>query len=112
MAEVARTHGIDVEIGGFEAWDPAGRTFDVIVSGQAWHWIDPDRGAAKAAGLLSPGGLLATAWDFSRVDTDVQRRLDAVYTRVAPQLAGQSIMSGCGPATIPPVLDQLRASAR
>jgi SAM-dependent methyltransferase len=112
MAEVARAHGIDVEIGGFEAWDPAGRSFDVIVSGQAWHWIDPDRGAAKAAALLSPGGLLAPCWNFSTVDADMQLRLDAVYARVVPQLVSKSMLNGCGPATIPPVVEQLRASGR
>ena len=26
MAEIARSHGIDVEIGAFEDWNPAGRT--------------------------------------------------------------------------------------
>lgn len=112
MAEVARTYGIDVEISGFEAWDPAGRTFDAIVSGQAWHWIDPDRGAAKAAAVLSPGGLLAPCWNYSTVDADVQRRLDVVYTRVAPQLVDKSVLNGCGPASIPPVLEQLRATRR
>jgi len=112
MAAVARAHGVDVEIGGFEAWDPARRTFDLIVSGQAWHWIDPDQGAAKAAALLPPGGLLVPCWNFSTVDADMQRRLDAAYTRAAPQLVGQSMLNGCGPATIPPVLAQLRASGR
>ena len=27
----------------FEAWDPAGRTFDAVIAGQAWHWVDPVR---------------------------------------------------------------------
>ncbi|HEY3632325.1 MAG TPA: class I SAM-dependent methyltransferase [Jatrophihabitantaceae bacterium] len=112
MAEVARAHGIEVEIGGFEAWDPAGRTFDVVVSGQAWHWIDPDRGAAKVAALLSAGGLLVPCWNYSTVDEPVQRRLDAAYARVAPQLVDKSVLNGCGPRSIPPVLEQLRATGR
>jgi hypothetical protein len=28
MAEIARDHGVDVEVAAFEAWDAAGRTFD------------------------------------------------------------------------------------
>ncbi len=43
----------------FEAWDPAGREFDAVISGQSWHWVDPVAGAAKAAQVLRPGGRLA-----------------------------------------------------
>src|SRR6266496_6141169 len=88
MADVARSHGIEVEIGGFESWDARERRFDLIVSGQAWHWIDPDVGAAKAASLLRPGGLLVPFWNFSVLDPDVSRRVDAAYERVEAQLAG------------------------
>ena len=56
MAEVARRRGLAVEVAAFEAWEPAGRRFDAVVAGQAWHWIDPDAGAAKAAEVLRPGG--------------------------------------------------------
>jgi len=109
MASVARRYGVDVEIGGFEQWDAAGRTFDLIVSGQAWHWIDPERGADKAVSLLRPGGLLAPFWNFSTVDADLQRRLDAAYRRAAPRLLGGSVvLSGAGPRTIPPLVDGLR----
>jgi SAM-dependent methyltransferase len=59
MADFARGRGLDVEVAKFEDWDPAGRTFDAVVSGTAWHWVDPLAGAHKAAGVLSPGGLLA-----------------------------------------------------
>jgi len=56
MAAVARAHGIRVEVATFEAWDPAGRRFDLVMSAQAWHWIDPAVGLKKAAVLLSAGG--------------------------------------------------------
>ncbi len=59
MAAFARDRGTDVEVATFEDWDPAGRTFDAVVAGQAWHWVDPAAGPAKAAGVLRPGGLLA-----------------------------------------------------
>jgi Methyltransferase domain len=48
MAEVARGHGAEVEIAAFEGWDAGGRTFDLVTCVDAWHWIDPARGAAKA----------------------------------------------------------------
>src|SRR5262249_45057640 len=112
MAAVARTHGIAVEVGGFETWDAAGRRFDLIVSGQAWHWIDPERGAAKAGQLLGGGGLLAPFWNFTGLDPDVQARLDDVYARIAPQITARSVVRRGGPATIPPAVQRLRATGR
>jgi SAM-dependent methyltransferase len=46
MADLARQSGVEVEVAAFEIWDPAGRAFDAVVAGQAWHWVDP---AAEAA---------------------------------------------------------------
>jgi SAM-dependent methyltransferase len=63
MAEVARADGLEVEVAKFEDWDPAGRQFDAVVAGQAWHWVDPVAGAAQAAGALRPGGRLALFWN-------------------------------------------------
>src|SRR3954454_15699244 len=58
MAEVSRSrYGIEAEVAEFEQWDPAGRSFDAVVAGQTWHWVDPAAGAAKAAQVLRPGGL-------------------------------------------------------
>ena len=54
MAELARRSGIDVEVAAIETWDPAGRHFDAVIAGQAWHWVDPVAGAAKAAQALRP----------------------------------------------------------
>jgi SAM-dependent methyltransferase len=110
MAAVARAHGIAVEVGTFEHWDAAGRRFDLIISGQAWHWIDPDAGAVKAAALLRPHGLLAPFWNFSTVDADLRARIDAAYARIAPHVTDRSVVRSGGPATIPPAADQLRAA--
>jgi SAM-dependent methyltransferase len=54
MAALARQSGLQVEVAKFEDWDPAGRAFDAVLSGQTWHWIDPIAGAAKAAEVLRP----------------------------------------------------------
>lgn len=86
MAAVARGHGLTVEVGAFEAWDPADRRFDLAVSGQAWHWIDPAVGPAKAASALRPGGVLAPFWNFGTPEARLWRRLDALYERLAPGL--------------------------
>jgi hypothetical protein len=37
MADVARSHGIEVEVSPFETWDDGGRRFDLITCGEAWH---------------------------------------------------------------------------
>src|SRR5215468_2654544 len=63
MADLARRNGLEVEMAAFEAWDPAGRAFDAVVAGQAWHWVDPVAGAAKAAQALRPAGRLAVFWN-------------------------------------------------
>ncbi|MFI6505405.1 class I SAM-dependent methyltransferase [Nonomuraea typhae] len=59
MAEFARGTGVPVEVSTFETWPTADRRFDAVVSGTAWHWIDPVAGVDKAAQVLRPGGLLA-----------------------------------------------------
>jgi SAM-dependent methyltransferase len=84
MAEFAQQTGTDVEIGTFEDWDPRGRSFDAVVAGQAWHWVDPVRGAAKAAQVLRPHGLLALYWHVFDPPSQVADAFDDVLHRVAP----------------------------
>ena len=86
MAAVARSRGVRVEIGTFEDWDAAGRTFDLVVCGSAWHWIEPERGIAQAAAVLRPGGTLARFWSFHVLADEALARLAPVYACVAPQL--------------------------
>ena len=84
MAEVARRSGVDVEVSAFETWNAAGREFDAVVSGQAWHWVDPVAGAAKAAEALHPGGRLALFWNVLEPQPDVDAAFSAVYRHVLP----------------------------
>ncbi|MCU1647261.1 MAG: Methyltransferase type 11 [Nocardia sp.] len=84
MADFARRSGIDVEVATFEAWDPAGRTFDAIVAGQAWHWVDPIAGAAKSAQVLRTGGRLAPFWHVFQLPFEVAQAFSEVYERVIP----------------------------
>ena len=86
MAEVARRSGLEVEVAAFEAWDPAGRAFDAVISGQTWHWVDPVAGAAKAAQALRPGGRLAVFWNAGQPTPDMTEAFAAVYRRVLPDL--------------------------
>jgi SAM-dependent methyltransferase len=84
MTDFARRTGIEVEVATFEAWDSAGRTFDAVVAGQAWHWVDPVAGAAKAAQVLRPGGALAVFWHVFDPPQDVAEAAAAVYHRLVP----------------------------
>ena len=84
MAEIARGHGIDVEISAFEEWDAAGRTFDRVTSAQAWHWLDLPVATAKAASLLRPGGVLGLIWNAGCQPDDLADTLEEVYASVVP----------------------------
>lgn len=79
MADLARQAGFEVEVAKFEEWDPAGRTFDAVLAGQAWHWVDPIAGAAKAAEALRPGGLLAVFWNVHEPPADLAAGFAEVY---------------------------------
>ena len=86
MAAVAVRHGVDVEVGRFETWDDAGRRFDLITCGHAWHWIDPATGPDKAARLLRSGGRIARFWNYHAVPPDLLGEFEAIYAELAPTL--------------------------
>ncbi|GHF61438.1 SAM-dependent methyltransferase [Amycolatopsis bartoniae] len=84
MAEWARRSGFEVEVAKIEDWDPAGRTFDAVVAGQAWHWVDLVAGARKAAEVLRPGGRLAVFWNGFQPPDELAKAFAEVYRRVLP----------------------------
>ena len=94
MAQVARRHGVEVEEGSLEGWDPRGRRFDLLSAAQCWHWVDPVAGALKAAEVLRPGGRIGLYWNRGVPPDDVRVALDEVYRRTAPGLDEHSILLG------------------
>jgi SAM-dependent methyltransferase len=84
MAEIARGYGIDVEVGAFEDWEPAGRTFHRVTSAQAWHWLDLPAATAKAASVLRPGGRLCLFWNAGSPPDDLADALAEVYALTLP----------------------------
>ncbi len=96
MATVARTHGLQVEVARFEDWDPAGRHFDLLTCGQAWHWIDSVSGIQKVAAVLRPGGMAAFFWNEVNHEPETERALRALYRRMAPELERGSVVLGNG----------------
>lgn len=91
MAAVARRNlpaTWTVEINDFEGCVAEGRTdWPLITCAQAWHWIDDERGFARAAALLAPASPLAVFWnrpDF--VQDDLRAEMDVLYDRFAPDM--------------------------
>jgi SAM-dependent methyltransferase len=84
MAAFARGSGIEVEVATLEAWDPAGRQFDAVIAGTAWHWVDPVAGAAKAAAVLRPGGLIAPFHHVFQTPSGILDALASAYQKAAP----------------------------
>jgi len=85
MAEIARGHGIDVDVAAFEGWGAAGRTFDRVTSAQAWHWLDLPLATAKAASVLRPGGRLCLIWNAGCQPDELADALEEVYASVVPR---------------------------
>lgn len=75
---------IRVEVAKFEDWDPACRGFDAVVAAQAWNWVNPVAGAAKAAAVLRPGARLAVFWNAFDPPEDLRVAFGDVFRRVLP----------------------------
>ncbi|MFE7161594.1 class I SAM-dependent methyltransferase [Streptomyces sp. NPDC057636] len=84
MADFARARGLQVEVAAFEAWQPAGRTFDAVIAAQSWHWVDPAVGTVKAARVLRPGGQLAIFGHVYEPPPEVAEPFAAAFRRAAP----------------------------
>ncbi|WP_433793860.1 class I SAM-dependent methyltransferase [Actinoplanes sp. CA-252034] len=83
MAAVLRrtVPGVPVIESTFEAWTPD-RGYGLVISAQAWHWVDADRRNTLAHAALAPGGLLAPFWNvFLLPDRDLYTALAAVDAR-------------------------------
>jgi len=96
MAEYARATGLDVEEGTIEGWDDGGRRFDLLTSGQAWHWVDPAQGAERAAGVLRQGGRVGLFWNVAVHDPLVLETFEAQYRALDIGIDEHSILLGRG----------------
>jgi SAM-dependent methyltransferase len=94
MAAFAQKGGLTVEVAPFESWDANGRTFDAVIAGQTWHWIDPVAGPAKASEVLRPKGRLALFWNVADPEPEIATSFSAVY---------RELMSDWDPWARPPL---------
>ena len=87
MIAAARRHlagaGIRFQVVSFEDLEARPASFDLVVAGAAFHWIDPEVRFAKAARLLRRGGWLAVAGYEERYDPPLGPGLDALWRQRA-----------------------------
>lgn len=93
MAALAARRGVRVVIEPFESFSAPAEPFDVVVSAQAWHWVDQDVGPTRAADALRAGGRLALLSNgYER--GEVREELTAVYRQHAPELLTKTFVLG------------------
>jgi SAM-dependent methyltransferase len=79
MAAVARAKGVHLEESTFEDWQPEGRTFDLVVFAQSFHWVKPCAALEKVSQILAAGGRLALIWNRIVPVSPSQLDLDTIY---------------------------------
>jgi SAM-dependent methyltransferase len=69
----------------FEEWPVQFDSFDLVLSAQAFHWIEPYSGCEKAAKALHHGGSIALVWinDLSQ-GTSIYKSTRAIYDKFLP----------------------------
>lgn len=67
---------VEVRDGRGEALGLAGGSLDVVVYGQAWHWVEATAAAAEATRVLRPDGVLAMLWNVEVDSTPWAVELD------------------------------------
>ncbi len=116
LAAIAREHlapypDAEVHEARFEDFPLSDAPFDLVMSAQAWHWVDPEVGDAKAARALRPGGAVALFWNRPiEIESPLRSALDDVYRAHAPHLM-RTIAPGGGQATTGEPLDERIARA-
>lgn len=71
---------VSFEVTSFEEFAAADNSFDLVASGAAYHWIDPEIRYSKPARLLRPGGWLALLGYDERYDDPFGAALLRMWT--------------------------------
>jgi SAM-dependent methyltransferase len=92
---LARFPAVEIASQTFEEWPLEADQFALVVSAQAFHWIDPAIRFAKAAAALRAGGSLAVIGNAPVFRASpIRTALDAAYTAHAPGLVGGGVAAG------------------
>jgi ubiquinone/menaquinone biosynthesis C-methylase UbiE len=93
------------QVSSFEDFAAASASFDLIVSGTAFHWVDPEVRFRKPARLLRPGGWLALLETGERYDGPLRAALIGMWAARGgpgsagvrqPHFAGTGVVAGTG----------------
>ena len=96
---------LSFQVSSFEDFAAADASFDLIVSGTAFHWVDPEAMFCKPARLLRPGGWLALLETGERYDDPLRAALLGMWaarggdggTRVrGPHFADTEVIADTG----------------
>ncbi len=80
---------VSFELGDFEHWDPGDGRFDLLISGQAWHWVAPGVRTERARAALSAGGAVALFWNAQQWSrSELFEPVHAVYDAIVPGFLG------------------------
>lgn len=72
----------------FEDWYPNKHVFDMVVSAQAFHWIERTIAYNKTSKVLKDNGWLVLFWNmYPRNEEPVTRKVDEVYKRILPRVS-------------------------
>lgn len=95
MAALARRNcapyaGVQIEETDFEHWQGTPARARLLFSAQAWHWVAPDAGYAKARAALVEDGAFAAFWNYPIWERcELRDELAAAYGRAAyPRVPG------------------------
>jgi SAM-dependent methyltransferase len=78
---------VEVQVTDFESWRPREHV-GLLLSAQAWHWLDPQLRWRRAAEALRRGGAVAALWTlpvWERIP--LRAALDEVYAATVPEMA-------------------------
>lgn len=91
-----------VVVSGFEQWSAPEERFGLLVSAQAWHWIDPASRWTLAFDALRPGGAIALFWNqFSVPDTVLLSALTDVHARHGVEALASATLGSNEPSEPP-----------
>jgi SAM-dependent methyltransferase len=83
---------VAIENATFEAWNGADGTFDLVLSAQAFHWVDPQVRYRKAAAALRPSGALALLRNEQQtLEPSLRAELDDAYARYFRAVVGPGV---------------------
>ena len=77
----------DVQVIGstLEAWEPGAERFDLVMSGQSFHFLEPAGRFGRVADVLNDTGALAVVWNYRMPgDTVAYHAVHAAIKRHAP----------------------------